>query len=244
MNINLYPCFEHWKNFNNIWIYSDPHFADEEMKYLRKNYLGDDEQVARINSKVGKKDLIIFLGDIGDKSFIKKIRGYKVLVMGNHDAGATTYQRKILKQVYDQHKITKADAIAAMRNAHPTFAAKVWAEEEYTFHAPFTCWNVYADNGLFDEVYEGPVVIADKILLSHEPINLPFFFNIHGHDHSNMESRSENSINLCAEHIDYTPVSLLSIIKSGCLGKVDNIHRQTIDRATASPKKKTHCNHK
>ena len=69
MNINLYPCFKHWLstegNKNNaIWFYSDPHFADTEMPYIRKNYIGDEEQVKRINSKVGKNDTIIFLGDI------------------------------------------------------------------------------------------------------------------------------------------------------------------------------------
>ena len=77
--INLYPCFSKWLEFDNIYLLSDPHFNDEEMKHLRKDYIGDDEQVERINKVVHKKDLLICLGDIGDLEYIKKIKaGYKV----------------------------------------------------------------------------------------------------------------------------------------------------------------------
>ena len=93
--ISLYPCFAHWTIGGTIWLYSDPHFSDDEMKYLRKNYIGDDEQIKRINSKVGKNDTIIFLGDIGNTDLVKRIRGYKVLVKGNHDTGSANYQRKV-----------------------------------------------------------------------------------------------------------------------------------------------------
>ena len=86
-----------WYRGGSIFIYSDTHFNDAEVSTIRKNYIGDLEQVKRINSKVGKNDTIIFLGDIGDIEFIKKIRGYKVLVMGNHDKGASNYKRVIKK---------------------------------------------------------------------------------------------------------------------------------------------------
>ena len=91
--VKLYDKFDHWQNDGNIWVYSDPHFADDEMKWLRADYIGDDAQVKSINSKVGKHDTLIILGDVGDVSFIKKLRGYKVLVMGNHDSGASNYKR-------------------------------------------------------------------------------------------------------------------------------------------------------
>lgn len=127
---HLYDCFSHWYRGGNIWLYSDPHFGDEEMKYIRKDYIGDDEQVRRINSKVWKNDTIIFLGDISDIEYIKKIRGYKVLIMGNHDAGASNYERQC--------------GIGSDGKLY--------------------------DNRLFDEVYEGPLMINDKIILSHEPL--------------------------------------------------------------------------
>lgn len=173
----LYDSFAaRWYHGGSVWFYSDPHFADEEMKHLRKNYIGDEEQVKRINSQIGKNDTIIFLGDIGDVTFIKKIRGYKVLIKGNHDAGATNYK-------------------------------------DY-----------------FDEVYEGMLIIGPKIVLSHEPVFMPFLFNIHGHDHYGIYA--SNHFNVCAEHINYTPVNLSSMIKSGMFKNVADIHRYTIDDAT------------
>lgn len=238
MNINLYPCFKHWTEFQNIWIYSDPHFSDQEMRFLRKNYIGDDEQVACINSKVGKKDLIIFLGDIGNTDFIKKVRGYKVLIQGNHDVGASIYKRQIVEKIFDKDEFSKQDAISAMKELYPDHGARVWANEGYSFHAPFNRWEVFADNGLFDEVYEGPVVINEKIILSHEPLNIPYFYNIHGHDHSGWNAPGLSShYNCCAENINYTPVNLKNIIESGVLKGITTVHRATIDNATKKRKK-------
>ena len=179
---SLYAPFQKWTETGTLWIYSDPHFSDPEMVHLRKNYIGDDEQIARINSKVGRKDTIIFLGDIGDEEKIRKIRGYKVLIMGNHDKGATKYEE------------------------------------------------------LFDEVYSGPLFIGEKLLLSHEPIALPFAYNIHGHDHSNWDVGMKHHLNVCAEHIEYTPVNLTRLLKRGLLSKVETIHRATIDGATSRKK--------
>lgn len=189
MNIKLYPCFEHWKKFNNIWLYSDPHFSDPEMRYLRHNYVGDDEQINRINSKVGKCDLLIILGDIGNISCVSKLRGYKVLIKGNHDIGTSKYEKTI-------------------------------------------------DANLFDEVYEGPVMINKKLLLSHEPIEMTYALNIHGHDHGRQFGKDIYHINICAEHINYTPVSLKSIIKDGGLSDIESIHRQTINEATKRKEKR------
>ena len=178
----LYNAFaERWYHGGSVWFYSDPHFGDEEMKYLRKNYISDDEQVKRINSKLGKNDTIIFLGDIGDTSFIKKIKGYKVLVMGNHDAGRSNYE-------------------------------------------PF-----------FNEIYEGILIIGPKIVLSHEPIDMRFCFNIHGHDHSGLY-KSANHLNVCAELIDYTPINLTKLIKEGRFKDIEDIHRVTIDKQAVKSK--------
>lgn len=173
----LYSPFRKWTEKGTLWVYSDPHFSDPDMVEMRKNYIGDEEQIARINSKVGKNDTIIFLGDIGNEEMVRKVRGYKVLIMGNHDKGASKY----------------------------------------------------AD--IFDEVYEGPLFIAEKLILSHEPIYLPFAFNIHGHDHS-LWYKDDQHLNVCAEHIDYHPVNVNRLLKNGLTSKVDSIHRMTIDRAT------------
>ena len=98
-----------------------------------------------------------------------------------------------------------------------------------------------AYKGLFSEIYSGPLFIADKILLSHEPVyGLSWCLNIHGHDHNNKEPYKEGCkhINLAANVCGYTPVSLGKLIKDGILSDIDGIHRKTIDRATEKKQKK------
>lgn len=86
---------------------------------------------------------------------------------------------------------------------------------------------------LFDEIYTGPLFIADKILLSHEPVcGLSWCLNIHGHDHNNMEQYRDDCkhINLAANVCGYTPVNLGKLIKDGILADIESIHRKTINR--------------
>lgn len=203
MHKNLYDIFKNWYHGGQIYVYSDPHFNDSEANSLRTRYIGDDEQVKRINAKIGKNDTLIILGDIGDTDYVKKLRGYKVLIMGNHDKGASNYQRIV----------NSSSALGS-------------AERLY-------------DNRLFDEVYEGPLMISEKLILSHEPIiGLNFAFNIHGHDHNKATYFDYYHMNVCAEHIDYTPVCLKHIIESGKLSRIKSIHRQTIDDATEKANKR------
>ena len=233
----LYEVFaEKWLRGGSVWIYSDPHFADDEMKYLRKNYIGDEEQLKRINSKLGKNDTIIFLGDIGDTNFISKIKGYKVLIMGNHEKGASNYKR-------ETHAEWDKSTEVIVNNFNDQF---IYESKGY-IHVPGSYFlgeilmakGKYVDNHLFDEVYEGPLMISDRLLLSHEPVELPsFMFNIHGHDHSNWCKNLKNHMNVCAEHINYTPVNLMNLLKNGLLKDVDDIHRVTIDGANKKKAKK------
>ena len=228
---NLYDQFAHWfhDGKGTVYFYSDPHFNDPEMAHLRKNYIGDEEQIKRINSKIGKYDTLVVLGDVGDIEWVRKIRGYKVLVMGNHDAGATNYRRKIITHRFPCDKYTKSQALLEVQQAYPKFyklsVDKILVDED-SWEDGFY-WQVTADNRLFDEVYEGALMIAPNIILSHEPVNFPFAVNIHGHDHSNWYP---GGINMCAEHIDYTPVPLKTLIEKGML-QAPNIHRKTIDKA-------------
>lgn len=227
----LYDCFKHWYRGGNIWLYSDPHFGDDEMKQIRNNYIEDDEQVKRINSKVGKNDTIIFLGDIGNTDYIKKIRGYKILIMGNHDMGANNYKRKkddlgICPYCNGEQLITGYydDFLPSCKHC----GAPLFSSNATTL-----------DNHLFDEVYEGPLMINNKIMLSHEPVNgLPFIFNIHGHEHT-YTMEKDGFLNLCAEHINYTPVSLITLLKDGIASKTKDIHRITIDKATIRKRETT-----
>ena len=226
----LYSPFRKWTEKGTLWIYSDPHFSDPDMVELRKNYIGDDEQIARINSKVGKNDTIIFLGDIGNEEIIRKIRGYKVLIMGNHDKGASKYKRVVTRMSFDRDQYAKDEVHDIASKKHPGWKIDIQKDRAGNLYL----WVVTADNGLFDEVYEGPLFIAEKLILSHEYIDLPFAFNIHGHEHRYIHR--DCHLNVCAEHIGYYPINLDREIKNGLLSKVESIHRQTIDRAVERKK--------
>ena len=179
---SVYDIFnERWCN-QTVWIYSDPHFGDKELAAAIPGRPSDEDQIKMINSKVGRKDTIIFLGDIGDVECAKKIRGYKVLICGNHDAGKTNY----------------AEA--------------------------------------FNEIYTGPLMIGEKLLLSHEPIDIDWAFNIHGHDHAG--AYRPNHFNVCSDVIGYSPINLNQLLKSGLLSNTQSIHRTTINEATARKAKR------
>ena len=219
--------FDRWHKEGTLYIYSDPHFDDAELAAGLPYRPSAEEQVKMINSKVGKKDTIIFLGDIGNVEWVKKIRGYKVLIMGNHDAGRTNYERVEYHERFEIER-SKEDVIDSMERLYP--GCRYAALEGYGFHAPFEWWDVYADNQLFDEVFEGPVMLGEKLILSHEPIDVPWAFNIHGHDHAG--AKRKNHLNVCADVIGYTPVNMNQFMKSGALSHIETIHRDTIDKAT------------
>lgn len=217
MKIHLYDKFMNWGSV--IYVLGDTHFNDEDLKEYRGNITAE-EQIKRINSKVGKNDTLVILGDVGDIECVKKLRGYKVLIMGNHDSGASNYKR--VEEILLEDEAEKIDKEVLEKEYRKTKLCIVGGNGYY----------YYRDNRLFDEVYEGPLFISDKILLSHEPIDFPYALNIHGHNHSKSDFEDANHLNVCAEHIDYTPISLKSIIESGRLKNIDTIHRHTIDFAT------------
>lgn len=184
----LYDIFrEKWEPYSDIYLVSDTHFNDEELyigtkRIERKN---TDEYIKLINSKVGKKSILIHLGDVGDLEVMKKIRGYKVLIMGNHDTGATKYKE------------------------------------------------------VFDEVYTGPVQINEKLILSHEPLECNWAFNIHGHIHTSNHKDDARHMCICPEVTrQFEPVNFNQLMKSGFMSKIETIHRDTIDKATKRARKR------
>jgi len=92
----------------------------------------------------------------------------------------------------------------------------------------------------FDEIYNGPLFIADRILLSHEPIFglEDFCINLHGHQHGgpnfHLTERCNKvtHINFAANVVKYYPANLGRLIETGMLAKVENYHRLTIDYQT------------
>ena len=89
----LYKCFDHWHKQGTVWLYSDTHFnEDEDLHVPFSNRPSAEEQIKMINSKVGRKDTLILLGDVGDIECAQQLRGYKILIKGNHDGGLSNYE--------------------------------------------------------------------------------------------------------------------------------------------------------
>ena len=245
----LYKTFQDWSAKGSVWVYSDPHFDDSDCKIMDPNWITPEEQVKKINDKVKKGDTLILLGDIGNPEYIKRIKaGYKILISGNHDVGLTNYKKTVtheIKEIFaecvDEEKY-EIDVAIERKSFHKYLYekypyAKINIQERYEFHSPFHFFDATIDNNLFDEVYGRPLFISDKILLSHEPIDIPFGLNIHGHVHDGLGglSKDNSKYNVCSNCINYEPQNLSEIIKSGCLKNRDTIHRLTIDKASENP---------
>ena len=189
MNLpGVYQIFlDKWKDFQTCYIISDTHFNDKELRKNLPDRPQDEDIVKSINKKVGKKDILILLGDVGDLTFAEKLRGYKILIAGNHDTGLTAYSK------------------------------------------------------VFNEIYSGPLIIGEKLILSHEPVNIPWALNIHGHVHNSHHAKEEiddHHLNACCDVINYTPISLNQLLKEGKTAHITPLHRTTINTATKRKKKR------
>lgn len=239
----LYDIFrEKWEKYQSIFLISDTHFDDEELAAAGLNPLRRDseEYLKVINSKIGKRDMMIHLGDVGNLDYIRRCRAeHKVLICGNHDAGASNYKRVVYSKKFNSDEYTKEEALAEMKKLHPN--CKYYIEEGFQFVPPFTHWYVEADNRLFDEVYEGPIMIGEKLILSHEPLGLDWAFNIHGHNHSLNAKNEKNCFNICPDATGhFEPISLKKIFEDGYMSGVKTVHRDTIDNATKRARKRGH----
>jgi len=179
----LYNCFKHWSEGKSIFLISDTHFNDSDRPFMGYN-ISEEEQISLIKKKV-QGQCLIHLGDVGNPEYLKEIKAYKILIMGNHDETATKFE-------------------------------------------PY-----------FNEIYTGPLWIAEKLVLSHEPLCLesgitrkPIAFNIHGHDHSGEYYNDNYHLNLAQNVFGYEPLNLKEFIKDGHLKQIKSIHREIIDNAT------------
>lgn len=228
----LYKTFDHWHNEGTLWVISDTHFGDADIRRGFPERPTDSELVKRINSYVGRKDTLIILGDVGDISYVKQLRAkYKILIMGNHDCGRTNYERQVITQLFSKDLYTKEQVLDLMKTMYPNCRYSI--EERKQLDSFF---EVSADNMLFDEVYEGALMIGEKFILSHEPVELPWALNFHGHDHQG--GFHKNSVNCCCDVIGYKPINMNQIMKQGLAARIDTIHRETIDKATKRKKKR------
>jgi calcineurin-like phosphoesterase family protein len=93
------------------YVISDLHLGHEKLRALYRNQFSNVEEmhehiIKMWNDKIKNDDIKIYvLGDIGDKESIEKIfprlRGTKVLIMGNHDKWNKSFYLKFFSEVYD-----------------------------------------------------------------------------------------------------------------------------------------------
>ena len=240
----IYEIFQNeWEKCQDLFLISDTHFNDEQLYIGTKKAIraSAEDYIKLINSKCGKTSGLVHLGDVGDLNCISKLRAsYKMLILGNHDVGHTVYQRKIYKKIFDADKYNKQDIIEIMKNEYPNCHISISDICYDVQHVPFTYYIAFADNRLFDRVFQGPVMIGEKLILSHEPVDVPWAANIHGHCHSPNYKDKPNQYNLCPDATgDFNPVNLGQILKeSGFLSRVQSLHRDTINNATKRARKK------
>ena len=101
MNLpGVYDTFNKlWDGYQTVWITSDLHFSDEDLRKGFPNRPSDEELVKRINAKVGRRDILIILGDCGNPEFVKQLRGYKILIAGNHEPGLSIF-KDFIQEIY------------------------------------------------------------------------------------------------------------------------------------------------
>ena len=95
---SLYPCFQHWSELGGVYLVSDTHFKDLDRNYMGY-FISDEDQWYIINDTCHKFDTLIHLGDVGDLSYIKRLRCHKVLIMGNHDQSIEKME-EVFDEVY------------------------------------------------------------------------------------------------------------------------------------------------
>ena len=124
----------------------------------------------------------------------------------------------------------------------PEYVSKIKAKQKILLLGNHDKKHLYTD--LFTEVYDGPLFIAEKILLSHEPVFglSDWCLNIHGHDHSGSAGIANGHLNLAANVCNYTPVNLGKLIKDGALSNIKSIHRVTIDGQILRKQKRSEKN--
>jgi calcineurin-like phosphoesterase family protein len=93
------------------YVFSDPHFGHERLMRVGRKEFDTIEQMHQTIVKnynraiVDDHTKVYWLGDIGDKQFIEefvpKMRGYKILILGNHDKFGKSFYRKYFNEVHE-----------------------------------------------------------------------------------------------------------------------------------------------
>lgn len=93
------------------YLFSDPHFSHTKLRIKsRPKFSSDDEMndyiLKQYNSVITHPDIRVYwMGDLGEKTEIEKylpqMKGYKILILGNHDKYGKSFYRKYFDEVHE-----------------------------------------------------------------------------------------------------------------------------------------------
>lgn len=90
-----------------VYFIADTHFDDINiLNYESRPFDNVSEMnetiIANWNKTVSDEDKVFMLGDIGNDEYVKRLKGRKFLIKGNHDTKASDYYRQLgFEEVYD-----------------------------------------------------------------------------------------------------------------------------------------------
>lgn len=91
-----------------IYFIADTHFGDNNiLNYENRPFLSVDkmnkELIDNWNRVINETDKVYVVGDFGTVEYIKKLKGIKYIVKGNHDTESNDFYRQNgFKEVYDK----------------------------------------------------------------------------------------------------------------------------------------------
>lgn len=170
----------------------------------------EDWLIDNWNNTVGENDLVICLGDFafkGVEPYSNRLNGEKVLIIGNHDKHPSNKSYEswtIIDGIY-VHGDMSAKLLGYDYDAWLSALLIDINDTRYMLsHYP-----VYDENQ-YDR--KNPKIVPRMNTLEEIYEYFECDFSIHGHTHSKVSSY-KNSINVCAEHLDFTPKRLKAILK-------------------------------
>jgi len=94
-----------------VFFIADPHFGDDRIRrYENRPYESteqmDADMIGKWNEAVCDGDTVFVLGDFGaagrEAEVLRRLKGRKLLVKGNHDTGSNAYYRQAgFDEAYD-----------------------------------------------------------------------------------------------------------------------------------------------
>ena len=213
-NVHL---FNKWRlSYRNIWVISDLFLNSKISSLVDENWVDVDKQIEIINKKISDRDLLIVIGDPGDIKYIKEINCSKILI---------TDSRKLCKKLYLNKKYSRylsfdeeIEYIRAENKEYVLNELLALKPQYYNVKVDTINSRVDYDCGMFDEIYDGPLMIRPHIVLSHRPVKISRGLNVHGDSFYDGESKrvKDNLVwfNVTCNVLNFEPVNLEKIYYS------------------------------